>query len=466
MSKPAPVDGEFGSDDRGVSTTLGYTLTLAITAILMSGLLIAGGTLVDDQRERIAEDELSVTSEQLAGGLTDADQLAGTMSGGVLKVQVWLPERIAGGPYTIELENHPTAADQPANSTIHAEAQDVEATGELSLRTSVPVANQTVVGGPLVITHRDADGDGSRELVVNESQELDPEQPDPAYLGHEEVVYVDDDTGQLSSIAPDGTVTGYGVSASAIGPKQVDLDGDDIREIPYVTSANQLRIIDEEGEIQTLANDAAKGPLQNSYGTVLTIAEWNGEISVFYLNTSDTGPNDEATIYRVGVDGEQQQVTVGGSPVEANAIAGIGDVNDDGDDDLIFVGTSQRVRFIDDGSETDTNQGVDADTGIGVGALRQFDDGEPDRVPFVSSNNVRLLSYQGGSSSVTDITTGGEAAPTFVSGVDWTGDDALEIVYVDSSDGTLHYVTLGGSITQITDSDGNTITADEDVGVA
>lgn len=467
MSRPSRADGYSARDDqRGVSTTLGYTLTLTITAVLMAGLLIAGGTLVENQRERIAEDELSVSAEQLASGMSDADRLAGTVTEGVLRVHVWLPERVAGGPYTIELENDPTADDQPARATISARAQSVDATGELSFRTSVPVANRTVVGGPMVVSHRDADGDGARELVVNESRDLSPEQPDPAYLGHEEVVYVDADTGELSSVAPDGTVTGYGVDASAIGPKQVDFDGDGVREIPYVTAANQLRLVDEQGDIQTLANDAANSPLQNSYGTVVAIGEWRGEMSVFYMNTSDTGTNDEATIYRVGLDGDAEQVTVGGDPVEANAIAGFGDANDDGDTDLVFLGTSQRVRFIDDGSVTDTAQGVGANLGLGVGAPRQFDDGEPDRVPFVSSNNVRLLSYASGSSTTEDLTTGGQAEATFVSGIDWTGDGTLEVVYVDSGDGTLHYVTLDGTTSQITDAGGDPITVDEAVGTA
>ncbi|MFB6219982.1 MAG: hypothetical protein ABEH90_00965 [Halolamina sp.] len=463
MSDPG---GRFRDDQRSVSTTLGYSLTLAITAILMAGLLIAGGTLVEDQRERIAEEELSVSAEQLASGLGDADRLAGTVTDGVLRVYVWLPEDVAGGSYTIELQNEPTAASQPAKATILAESQQVDATGELTIRTGVPVANRTVIGGPVTVSYRDGDGDGDRELVVNKSRELAPGSPDPSLMDHEEVVYVNASTGELSSVAPDGTVTGYGVDASAIGPKQVDFDGDDIPEIPYVTAANQLRIIDKEGEIQTLASDAANSPVQNSYGSIVAIGDWRGEISVFYMNVSDTGANDEATIYRVGLNGDAEQVTVGGSAIEANAIAGFGDVNDDGDTDLVFVGTSQRIRFIDDGAENDTGQTVGANEGLGAGAIRQFDTGEVDRVPFVSSNNVKLLSYAGGTSSVTDLTTSDPAEATFVTGIDWAGDDALEVVFVDASNSSLRYVTLSGSTSTITDSDGNTITVDNSVGTA
>lgn len=458
--------GALQFNQRAVSTTLGYSLVLAITAILVTGLLIAGGTLVEDQRERIADEELSVTAEQLASGIGDADRLSSTDSNGVLRVTVWLPDRIAGGAYTLELENQPTDDGQPAKATIIADSQAVDVTAELSIRTTVPVANQTVVGGPVVISHRDDDGDGNRELVITESTKVAPEEPEPAVMAHEEIVYVNDSSGELSSVAPDGTVTGYGVDAEAIAPKQVDLDGDGLREIAYVDSTNRLNIVDESGEVQTLANDAANSPLQNSYGTMVTIAEWDGETSVFYLNTSDVGPNNEGTIYRVGLSGDQQQVIANSSEVEANAIVGAGDINDDGDSDLVFVGPSQNMSYIDGNEVTDTEQTVDANTGIGAGAPRQFASGQADRVPFVVNNNVSLLSYAGGTASVTQLTTGGQVEPTFVAGVDWVGDNQLEVVYVDASDGSLHYVALNGTTGSITDSDGNPITVDSSAGTA
>ncbi|MEF8800034.1 MAG: hypothetical protein V5A56_03255 [Halolamina sp.] len=467
MSKRTPGAGwSVLTDERGVSTTLGYSLTLAISAILITGLLAAGGTLVEDQRERIADEELGVAAEQLASGLGDANRLAGTDTDGVLRVTVWLPDRIAGGEYTMTLANQPTADNQPARGTIVAESQAVDVTVQLSLRTSVPVANRTVTGGPMIVSLRDDDGDGARELVVNESRDIAPEEPEPTVMAHEEVVFADNNTSELSSIAPDGTVTRYGVEASAIGPKEVDLDGDGIREIPYVDWSNRLRIVDASGEVQTLATDAATSPIQSSYGTVVAIGQWRGESSVFYLNTSDVGPNGEATIYRVGLDGDQQQVLANSNPVEATAIAGTGDSNDDGDTDLVFVGLSEGIRFIDNDTVTDTGEDADVDGGIGIGAPRQFDTGEEDRIPFVTSNDVTLLSYAGGSASETDLTSAGEAEPTSVTSIDWTADDALEVVYVDDTDGSLHVVRLGGSTGTITDSDGDTIFVDTRVGTA
>ncbi|GAB7093383.1 hypothetical protein JCM30237_05350 [Halolamina litorea] len=463
---PAPEPGaSLLDDDRGVSVTLGYVLTLSITAVIVAGLLAAGGSLIEDQRRMVAADELSVTGQQLAVGFGEADRLAGTTDDGTVRVNVDLPSG-DNSDYTLRVVNHPTAAGQPARATVVASADGLEVSRNVSFRTAAPVANRTVPAGPVTITYTDSDGDGERELVLAERRRIAPDPLDPAGFGHEEVVYVDADTGELRSVAPDNTITNYGVGASAIGPKQVDLDGDGLREVPFVNSANELRVVDADGETRTLATDAATASLQNGYTSMLAVGEWNGSTSVFYMNTSDLGGDDEATIYRVGIDGAPRKVTVAGNGVEANAIAGIGDVNDDGDADLVFVGGSQRVRYIDDDTITDTSQGVDADVAMGVGAPRTFASGEVDRVPFVSSNNVRLLSYVGGSSDVEDLTTGGVAAPTYVSGIDWVGDGALEVVYVDSGSGTLQYVTQSDTGGTVYGPDGNVIEVDESVGVA
>lgn len=180
------------ADERGVSTTLGYVLTLSITAILISGLLMAGGSMVEDQRDRIAQQELSVSAEQFASGLNDGDRLAQSADGGVMRVRIWLPERIAGGSYTLELINESAPANQPARATIIATAQGANAEATVSIRTGVPVANRTVLGGPVVVSHRDADGDGSRELVVNQSRGLAPQKPKLAAMAHEEPVFADE----------------------------------------------------------------------------------------------------------------------------------------------------------------------------------------------------------------------------------------------------------------------------------
>lgn len=451
-------------DDRSVSTTLSYVLTLAITTVLISGLLIAGGTMVETQRERVAEQELGVTAERLATGLADADRLGDTVTGGAVRVRVWLPEQIAGSAYNIELKNETMPAAKPAKATISMSSQFVDADTSLSLRTGIPIANRTIIGGPVVIEHKDVDGDGNLELVVNESGSLAAPVTapvGPVGLRHDEVVFVDSDTKNLSSVSPNGTVTDYGVDAQAIGPKQVDLDGDGLREIPYVDSSNRLRIVDEEGEVKTLASDAAHTPLGQDYKTLLAIGEWRGETSVFYLNTSDT-VGGEASIYRVGADGDATQVTVGGNGVAATAIAGIGDMNGDGDGDLVYAFTSQEMYYLDDGGKQYTGTDVGANNGIGIGATRVFASGESPNVPYVDGSNE----VQHHPDRISSPVVGG-AIKTPVAAIDWAGDATLEVVYVSNDDSTLQYVYRNNGTTKtINDSQGDPITVDVGAGTA
>ena len=176
---PTPEPGTgFAADDRGVSVTLGYTLTLSISAVLIAGLLIAGGTLIEDQRRAIASDELTVSGQQLAGGFEDVDRLAAAADDGTVRVNVWLPDDVGtGGDYSLQLVNHPTAPDQPARATVVVAAESPDVSRNVSFRTQHPVLNRTLPGGPVSIRFTDADGDGERELVAAEQTGIGPGVP-------------------------------------------------------------------------------------------------------------------------------------------------------------------------------------------------------------------------------------------------------------------------------------------------
>ena len=54
----------FAGDDRAVSTTLGYVLSLAIASILISGLMLATAGFVEGQREQVIRSELEVVGDR------------------------------------------------------------------------------------------------------------------------------------------------------------------------------------------------------------------------------------------------------------------------------------------------------------------------------------------------------------------------------------------------------------------
>jgi len=137
-------------DVRAVSTTVGYALTLGITALLVTGLLIAGGGFLQEQRETSTRSELEVIGHQVASDIASADRLTGS---GVTEVSIRrsLPQRVTGSAYSIAVENS-------AQSHLVLTSADPEVTVRVDMETvfvgnSDGVASGTVDGGDIVIEY-------------------------------------------------------------------------------------------------------------------------------------------------------------------------------------------------------------------------------------------------------------------------------------------------------------------------
>jgi hypothetical protein len=160
-------------DDRGVSTTVDYVLALAITSVVVSGLLIAGGGTVADERERVTTDELEVLGGQLAAGFLDADNLASTDGAERAAVRVTLTDRAAGSSYTIQVRNPPSPTGNPYRYDLLLESDAAGVSATVTIRTHHEAVLTGVSGGTVVVRVDDADGDGESELVL-ESGPLTP----------------------------------------------------------------------------------------------------------------------------------------------------------------------------------------------------------------------------------------------------------------------------------------------------
>jgi FlaG/FlaF family flagellin (archaellin) len=151
------------TDDRGVSTTLSYVLTLSITTLLLAGLLIATGGYVDDRREQIVRSQLEVVGQQTAASIEAADHLNSTTVGDddpAVRVSRTLPERIARTGYTIAIR------DAPPEVVVSADTRNLEVvvTVPVVVEASGGVRPVSVQGGDIVVEY---DFDGGNELVVN-----------------------------------------------------------------------------------------------------------------------------------------------------------------------------------------------------------------------------------------------------------------------------------------------------------
>lgn len=135
MSEPGPRRSRL--DDRAVSTAVGYVLTLTITTVLISGLLIAGGSYVGDERERAVRSELTVIGQQVVGDLGTADGLVRASSASTaLTFDRRYPERVAGSSYRIEIED--SSGADTYSVVLSATAPDVSVT--VTVRSETPLS--------------------------------------------------------------------------------------------------------------------------------------------------------------------------------------------------------------------------------------------------------------------------------------------------------------------------------------
>lgn len=157
------------ADDRAVSITVNYVIALAITAVLISGLLVGTGSYVESQREQVVREELDVVSEQLAAGIGDADRLAAAEAvSRSVRVGVDLPRRVAGETYRVAITEVAPPGPDPGRYelTLTSARSDVSVT--LTLTTSVAIREESSAGGWTVVRLDAATGtlvveDGDRE---------------------------------------------------------------------------------------------------------------------------------------------------------------------------------------------------------------------------------------------------------------------------------------------------------------
>nr|WP_142987369.1 hypothetical protein [Halorubrum cibi] len=162
-----------------MSTTVGYVLTLAIGAVLLSGVVVGVGGVIDGQTERAVHGDLEVTGQSLAANLEAADRLARLAEAGRtdpdldaadgtanVTVDVDLPRRVAGIPYTVEIVDGP---DPDADSAVILRTTRPDASVRVPYRSNTTVEETTFRGGPIRIAYvADAADPSAGTLEVTE----------------------------------------------------------------------------------------------------------------------------------------------------------------------------------------------------------------------------------------------------------------------------------------------------------
>ncbi|AXG09959.1 DUF7266 family protein [Haloplanus rubicundus] len=143
-------------DRRATSTALGYVLSLGIAAVLVSGLLVAGGGLMEDQRDQSARIELQVIGQTVADDLASAGRLSDCDSCDV-RLRIDVPSRVASESYLIDVvEVDGTAPSYRYRLALTTGRSNVAI--NVTVRTSVPVVETSVTGGTMIAEYDPAAG--------------------------------------------------------------------------------------------------------------------------------------------------------------------------------------------------------------------------------------------------------------------------------------------------------------------
>jgi hypothetical protein len=225
--------------------------------------------------------------------------------------------------------------------------------------------------------------------------------------------------------------------AKALGPADGDLTGDGTADTPFVEGGDTIALTNATNETTTVADSSdINGSIAGSK-TRLAVGSWNDSPeSVFFVD------ENHDTLYRVTPSGSPVEVATPGNGTQA--VSGTGDVDGDGDDELVFADASQQLRYLEADGTTATLEDSQAgsNVGIGAGAVADLDgDGVASVVAVDGNNDVKIIgasTADGGEGTTVIAAADAKKSPPTVADVDGDGDD--EIVYVGLANGNLKYI--------------------------
>lgn len=134
-------------DQRAASITLNYVLAIAISTLLVTGLLVAGGNFVDSEQDSVVRNELSVVGQRLAADVERLDRMvAAGDSVSAARINRSLPTAAVGERYDVELD-----ASSDPELLLTADGVDVSVSVPISNRTAV--ANSSVRSGSVAVVY-------------------------------------------------------------------------------------------------------------------------------------------------------------------------------------------------------------------------------------------------------------------------------------------------------------------------
>jgi len=145
------------TEDRAVSVAITHVMTIGITTILITGLLLGAGNMLDGQGDAAGERELRSIGDRVAGEIATA-AVEGNATNGDVTVRSRQPDRSVGGSYSLNLSDTDecyarSGYDGCLSLTSSATGLTVET--PIGVPAGVSVDGNVVQGGDVVVHYFD-----------------------------------------------------------------------------------------------------------------------------------------------------------------------------------------------------------------------------------------------------------------------------------------------------------------------
>ena len=165
---------KFDRDDRAVSIAVTHVLTIGITTVLISGLIIGAGSMLETQQERSTEATLETIGERLAGEISDLDRMADEDETESAVIRTDHQRFASGSQYTVGLHNS-SCEEYPLINDADQQCIELTSHGD-DVSIAIPLSTETplddgvsVTGGQIKLVWEE-NGNGNYHITLEEQR--------------------------------------------------------------------------------------------------------------------------------------------------------------------------------------------------------------------------------------------------------------------------------------------------------
>lgn len=133
----------MNEDTRALSVAVTHALTVAISTILVSGLIVGAGTLLESQEQNVGEQQLNEVGSDAVSYVNAFDRLNRTGENVTVSAEPDYPERIVGSyRYTIQLNS----------DSLEVRSEALDRSVEYPIETQTNVTSSSISGADVQIS--------------------------------------------------------------------------------------------------------------------------------------------------------------------------------------------------------------------------------------------------------------------------------------------------------------------------